>query len=243
MDQYSFIETLKSVGEIVKTAETPMSEEEMLSYFSDMDLDDAQKKMVVEYLHKYPYESEQQEENVESEPVEEKEDVESNSRVFQMYLEELKQMPSYKEEQLKEMYQQLLEGDTSMIAKLSDGLLRLVLEIARKYEEPKLHVEDLVQEGNLALFLQLQALCGQKGEADVELSLKTAVEQAVMEYASEVTGARELENAMIGKINLVHQARKMLTEENDKIPTTEELAAYTQMSVDEIKEIDEFTKY
>ena len=46
-DQNTFTEVLREVAEIVRTAETPMSEEDIMSYFSDMDLSLGQKKFVM----------------------------------------------------------------------------------------------------------------------------------------------------------------------------------------------------
>ena len=43
LDQNTFMETLRSVAEIVQTASVPMSEKEILSYFNDMDLSEEQK--------------------------------------------------------------------------------------------------------------------------------------------------------------------------------------------------------
>lgn len=40
IDQQAFMETLQSVAEIMRTAETPMTEEEILGYFKDMELRD-----------------------------------------------------------------------------------------------------------------------------------------------------------------------------------------------------------
>ena len=56
-DQNTFMELIKSVAEIIKTSEEPMSEEEILGYFSDMDLDDQQKKIIMEYLLNPPEET------------------------------------------------------------------------------------------------------------------------------------------------------------------------------------------
>ena len=49
-DQNTFMETVNSVKEIMRIAETPMSEAEILAYFEDMDLDEKQKQLVLAYL-------------------------------------------------------------------------------------------------------------------------------------------------------------------------------------------------
>ena len=120
--------------------------------------------------------------------------------------------------------------------------LKKVLTIAEKYIEPKLVVEDLVQEGNMALFLKLQELLGSGQAEDVEEILSAAVEEGIMSYCSMMSGERELENTLVGKISLVHEAKKILTMEKGQEPTLEELADYTKMSVEELADLDEVMK-
>ena len=57
IDQNTFTETLRAVQEIVRTSAEPMSREEILSYFKDMELDRQQEEMVFEFLS-VPHEEE-----------------------------------------------------------------------------------------------------------------------------------------------------------------------------------------
>ena len=60
LDQQTFMDTIASVAEIMRTAEVPMTEEEILGYFADMDLSDAQKAMVMDYLKNPQVETEEE---------------------------------------------------------------------------------------------------------------------------------------------------------------------------------------
>lgn len=253
VDQNTFMETVKSVAEIIRVAATPMSEKEILSYFKDMELSETQKQTVLDYLLNPPTETKEEldeekktpqdtigeleesgkKEEIEKEPQQDN----TNSAVFQMYLEELEQLERYSEEEELELYRALLAGDQSAIAKLSDCWLPKVLKSAEGYLTPKLNIEDLVQEGNMALFLALQQLCGVEKCDDVEDVLFAAVEEGIMNYASEISGIKESEEAVIARVNLVHEARKLLTEEQGSVPSVEELAEYTKMSVQELQNI------
>lgn len=250
-DQNTFMETVKSVAEIIRTSEMPLSEKEILSYFDDMELDDNQKSLVLEYLmNPQPEESvegnaeegmnTQEEKNTDTLQQEEEDLVQS--AVFKMYLEELSYLPVYGKEEEKVMYNALLEGDESMIKKLSDCWLERVLTIAKKYIAPKLNVEDLIQEGNMALFLTLQKLCGSMEKVDVKNVLRESIEEGVMSYASEMNSEREAENTILGKMSLVHEAKKLLSEENGQEPTVKELAEYTKMSVEELEDLMDMIK-
>lgn len=245
-DQSTFMEVVNNVAEIVRTAETPMTEEDILVYFSDMDLDDNQKKMVLNYimtaesreLEEVERLAKESEENADIATEDEELDEEPKSKVFQMYLDELAELPSYSAADRKTLYEKLVSGDEGVIETISNAWLKKVLTIAEKYIEPKLVVEDLVQEGNMALFLKLQELLGCGQTEDVETILANAVEEGIMTYCSMMNGERELADTLVGKASLVHEAKKMLTLEKGQEPTLEELAEYTKMSVEELADLE-----
>ena len=148
----------------------------------------------------------------------------------------------YNEEEKITFYKALLAGDEKAIEPISMFSLRNVLKIADKYMEPKLLVEDLVQEGNVALFLKLSELCGCRQSYDVEQELENAIEEAIVAYASEMSNEREQESTLVGKLSLVHEAKKLLAEENGTEPTIAELAAYTKMDEEELQELEDLIK-
>lgn len=240
IDQQAFMETLQSVAEIMRTAETPMTEEEILGYFKDMELSDAQKNMVMDYLNNV--ENQAEEETTDGGQTESESEMPVESKVYQMYLEDLAGIPEYNEEERITFYKALLAGDEKAIEPISMFSLRNVLKIADKYIEPKLLVEDLVQEGNVALFLKLSELCGCGQSYDVEQELENAIEQAIVAYASEMSNEREQESTLVGKLSLVHEAKKLLAEENGTEPTIAELAAYTKMDEEELQELEDLIK-
>lgn len=240
IDQQAFMETLQSVAEIMRTAETPMTEEEILGYFKDMELSDTQKNMVMDYLNNV--ENQAEEETTDGGQTESESEMPVESKVYQMYLEDLAGIPEYNEEERITFYKALLAGDEKAIEPISMFSLRNVLKIADKYIEPKLLVEDLVQEGNVALFLKLSELCGCGQSYDVEQELENAIEQAIVAYASKMSNEREQESTLVGKLSLVHEAKKLLAEENGTEPTIAELAAYTKMDEEELQELEDLIK-
>ena len=50
VDQNTFTETIREVAEIIRTSAEPMSREEILGYFKDMELNTEQENMVLEFL-------------------------------------------------------------------------------------------------------------------------------------------------------------------------------------------------
>lgn len=245
LDQNTFTETIRAVKEIIRTSAQPMTREEILSYFKDMELNAQQEDMVFEFLSK-PQEDElpPEEETAEpaaEEPEEYKEKAEpdtiSNSPMFQMYLDELKEIPEYTSGQQEEMYRKLLAGDETMVHAISNAWLRNVLEIAKKLAVSPDGFEDIVQEGNMALFLRLGELCGSHEKTDVEEELLVAVEEAMKSCIREQTGEDENENSVVGKVALVSEAVKYLRQQNGAEPSRKEIADYVKIPEDELADI------
>ena len=159
VNQKTFMETVKSVAEIMRVAEAPMSEKEILSYFDDMELTKEQQSIVLEYLLT-PQTEEAEEAKEESADVKElsagenvdektegqeiqrgtEQEMSEKSPVFQMYLEEIEGMQNYSDDEELELYQALLKGDESAVSKLLDCWLSRVLETAKGYMTPKLNI-------------------------------------------------------------------------------------------------------
>ena len=97
--------------------------------------------------------------------------------------------------------------------------------------------EDVIQEGNMALFLKLTELCGSQEKTDVEAELQNAVEEAMKSSILAEEGEDEDEKAMVGKLALVNEAKKHLADEKGREATLSELAEYTQLTEEELSDI------
>ena len=173
VDQNTFTETIRAVQDIIRTSAEPMTREEILSYFKDMDLNRQQEDMVFEFLT-VPHEEEPVEEPAEDNGEEngdsdtngetagygettfgedseqetnQEEDIVSKSPMFQMYLDELKDIPEYSEEQMVEMYKKLLAGEESMVHTISNAWLSNVLKVARNLPFPRKDLRTLCRRG------------------------------------------------------------------------------------------------
>lgn len=250
LDQNAFTETVREVSEIIRTASKPLSEEEILGYFAKMELNEIQKKMVLEYLLK-------PQDGSDSRTEEKKADMElPDSQALHMYMEEVEGLPVCAQEELQALYEKLLKGDATVIEKISESWMGRILEQAKKLSVVPEDFSDVVQEGNMALLMKLSELCGGGVKAGrclgvggsldagrgmyavyVEREIIQAVEMAMKAYIQELTGEGDVENAVVGKVTLVNEARKHLMERNGQEPTLRELAEYTKMSRRELQDM------
>ena len=238
LNQNVFMETLREVKEIVKTAAEPLTKDEMLGYFSEMDLNEEQKNMVINYLLAPEEEPvSEPEEAVEEDEAEQIFEEVQESKVFKMFMEEVEGLKAYKPEELSMMYIKLLQGDKAVITPISEGWMKRVVEIARKENANRFSLEDIIQEGNMGLFLKLTELCGSKAAVNVEEELTEAVKESMKAYISEIAGEDDNEQAVVGKVNLINEAIKFLQGPNGERPSMKAMAEYTGLDEEELKEI------
>lgn len=68
LDQTTFTETVREVSEIIRTSSDPLTKEQILAYFSDMELNEEQQELVINYLltpQKEPVQQELEEQKTE----------------------------------------------------------------------------------------------------------------------------------------------------------------------------------
>ncbi len=253
VDRTLFMETLRSVQEITKASPEPMGREEIQQFFKDMELSEEQQEMIYQYLQK-PKEELEEEERIEQNPKASGKTGDgksrggrretSHSKHFQMYLNEIKDIKELPEEEKMDLYRGLLDGEKSAIPAISTQWLKKIADIATSYAASQVLVEDLVQEGNMGLLLGMEELlgAGQQEElgadaAIMEKKLESFVRKAMEQYRQETQGRNSGDHTILAKVNLVHEARKVLAEENGTIPALQELSDYTRIPVEEVRDI------
>lgn len=249
LDKIAFMETLHSVQEIARTSLVPLSKEEIQTYFKDMELTKEQKEMVYQYLQKPREEPEaaEQEENREAQETEalgkqEKQDLEEAaekkvSAHFQMYLDEIREIPPLDQEAERELYQRLAQGEETAIHEISNQWLKPVTKMAGEYVTQGLLLDDLVQEGNIGLLLGLNQLLGSGREEGIQELLEQSVRESIEAYVEEETGEGIQENSVLGKVSLVHEAKEILAKEEGSEPSVKQLSVYTRIPEEEIMDI------
>jgi len=218
-----------------------------------MDLSSEQKRLVIDCLNSADEENadlQNAENNLEGEDGQTGDDEASkDSKVLRVYMEDLSLLEDFSEEEMMALYKRLFSGENEVIETISTVWLRKVLDIAKKYMDLHAKVEDLIQEGNIALLMRLNQLCGtpdcsdaEKDFDEIEAGLTKAIERGISDYISEWNSAKEQESTLIGKLSLVQEAENYLKEEKGAAPTVQELAAFTKLSEEELTGLMEFMK-
>lgn len=184
LDRNVFMETLRSVAEIRRASLKPLSKEEILNYFSEMELTEEQIDLIYEYMQLSPEEqtAEPQTEEEEPEPEVQVPDEEEEESYFQMYLDDLSKIEEMSSEQMEEAYKKLLSGDGSVIGKIAESWLPVIAELAVPYAERGVNLEDVIQEGNMGLLIKLSELQGAGEIPAVGVILESCIINAMEEY-------------------------------------------------------------
>jgi RNA polymerase primary sigma factor len=114
--------------------------------------------------------------------------------------------------------------------------LRLVVSIARRFNHGRMALADLIQEGNLGLLKAVERYDYRRGfrfSTYASWWIRHAISRALADKGREV----RLPVHMIDAQHRLTKARRMLTGQLGRNPTSEELATATQMPLDKIEKM------
>ena len=186
LDRNAFMETLRAVAEITRTAPEGLSKEEVLKYFEGMELSEEHVEMIYQYLQLPPeVQTAEPEPEEEEEPVIVEEESQEENVYFQMYLDDLSQIDEMSDDEMQEAYKKLLAGDAAVVGEICESWLGSIAQMAIPYAEQGANLEDVIQEGNMGLLLKLSELVGAGDVPGVDAILEGAVSAAMIAYTEE----------------------------------------------------------
>ncbi|SFR83137.1 sigma factor [Anaeromicropila populeti] len=233
IDQNKFLEVLKDIMEAAKKHDNEITKDEISTLLGDITLSQEQMDSVYQYLAENRI-------RVKGVVSLEQEESEEDSMYLKMYMKELGAVKALSAEEKLVLLEKYAEGSTEAKDKLLEASLHDVVSIAKKHRNKGVSIEDLIQEGNIGLLRGLSQLPEEK-EKITKSYLKDAIQSAVLEALEERNHEVEQERAVVAKANLIHEAMRQLTEDMGGIPTAEELAEYTKLDLDEIRDILELS--
>lgn len=153
--------------------------------------------------------------------------------VYQMYLEEMKEIAACTAEEEALLLKQLREGNQEARKRLLEGMLSYVVELAGNYRDRGLSAGDLVQEANIALIMAAEQYEGGDFREQVKQQVEQALEAALELQQHEKSAQEEL----LARINVLQLVSKKMAEELGREASVAELAEKMKMTEDEIQDI------
>jgi RNA polymerase primary sigma factor len=176
---------------------------------------------------------------VDAEDHEVREETRATSREnLRVYLKEIEGIPLLSREQEGELARRIRADDAGAKARLTEANLRLVVQIARRYLNRGLPLPDLIEEGNIGLLRAVEKFDGERGTRFSTYAtwwIRQAIVRALANQARTIRLPVHVE-LLLGRYK---REQQRLTQELERPPTMEELAAALGTTLDQVEELEE----
>ena len=162
-------------------------------------------------------------------------DVKINDPV-RMYLKEIGRIPLLTSDEEFEYAERAVENDEEAKRILAESNLRLVVSIAKRYVGRGMLFLDLIQEGNIGLMKAVEKFDPTKGYKFSTYAtwwIRQAITRAIADQARTI----RVPVHMVETINKLARVQRQLTQELNREPTDDEIAAKLEMPVEKIREV------
>ena len=136
----------------------------------------------------------------------------------------------------KELGRRIQQGDQEALKRLVECNLRFVVHYAKRYRGLGLAYMDLIHEGSLGLMEAAKRFDPERNVKFISYAVWW-VRQAIFHALSEHTRVFRLPQKLSGQVSRLTNARERLKVELERMPTTEELAAKTDLPVAEVEQL------
>jgi RNA polymerase primary sigma factor len=124
-------------------------------------------------------------------------------------------------------------GDDAAQGKLVKGNLRFVVSVAKQFQNQGLSLGDLINEGNIGLIKAARKFDVTRGFKFISYAVWW-VRQGIMQAIADQQRVVRLPLNRFSLLTKISKASKVLEQEYERKPSTEELAKYLEISIDEV---------
>lgn len=153
-----------------------------------------------------------------------------------LYLREIGKIPLLNAEEELALAQRVVAGDKDAKDKMAEANMRLVVSIAKRYVGRGLDLLDLIQEGNTGLLRAVEKFDPDKGfkfSTYATWWIRQAITRAIADQARTI----RIPVHMVETINKLLRTQRRLTQELNREPSNEEIAAAMEIDVDKVEHI------
>ena len=155
-----------------------------------------------------------------------------NADSLNMYLKEIRQFPLLTVEEERELIDRIGHGDMSARDRLVESNLRLVVSIAKKYQNNGLTLMDLIQEANIGLLIAVEKFEPERGYR-FSTYASWWIKQTISRALDNKSKLIRLPAYVVEGVNKMKNVERALTITLGREPTLEEVAK--EMGLDEAK--------
>ena len=149
------------------------------------------------------------------------------------YLPEIGREELVSPEEEVELAQRIRKGDQEALEKLTRANLRFVVSVAKQYQNQGLSLPDLINEGNLGLIKAAEKFDETRGFKFISYAVWW-IRQSILQALAEQSRIVRLPLNQVGSLNRINKALGKFEQENERQPSTEELAEMIDIPKDKI---------
>lgn len=153
-----------------------------------------------------------------------------------LYLREIGKIPLLNSEEELALAQRVVAGDQEAKDQMAEANMRLVVSIAKRYVGRGLDLLDLIQEGNTGLLRAVEKFDPDKGfkfSTYATWWIRQAITRAIADQARTI----RIPVHMVETINKLLRTQRRLTQDLNREPSNEEIAAAMEIDVDKVEHI------
>lgn len=132
-----------------------------------------------------------------------------------------------------ELAQRIKKGDHAALEKLTKANLRFVVSVAKQYQNQGLSLPDLINEGNLGLIRAAQKFDETRGFKFISYAVWW-IRQSILQALAEQSRIVRLPLNQVGSLNKITKEMARFEQENERRPSTDELAERLDMPAEKI---------
>ena len=151
------------------------------------------------------------------------------------YLQEIGKVDLITADEEVELAQRIKAGDQRALEKLTKASLRVVVSVAKQYQNQGLTLPDLINEGNLGLIKAAQRFDETRGFKFISYAVWW-IRQSILQALAEQSRIVRLPLNKIGSINKINKMYAYLEQANERPPSAEEIAKELDMTINDVKE-------
>ncbi len=165
-----------------------------------------------------------------------------DSQTLEKYFNDISKVDLLTLEEEVDLARRIREGDEVALEKLTKANLRFVVSVAKQYQNSRIPLNDLINEGNLGLVKAAKKFDETRGFKFISYAVWW-IRQSIMQALADQSRLVRLPLNKIGSLSKINNAAAIIEQEYEREPTAEELAEFLDITVDEVKNtMDSSTK-
>lgn len=251
MNQEIFQQKLKDLVTLANTNHKQLHQQVARQFFQEDAITDQQLNLVLEYLRSQGIqviglpESENSDAFTpqESTPLDPDKEAgasplsDEDVQALEEYRSHFSSLPQPSPEELSGLFQAADRKDLDALQRLAEVFLPMVVELSAKYPGD-ISLQDKIQEGSLGLWAALEAGLP---DCNQEAYLRDAVSQSISQLIQAESQQKIQDGYLVERVRSLESKVRELTEDSEVKFSVEELSAFLDMEVEEIKSILKLT--